>query len=205
MSHHSSAPANTAGPTNVGEGDDVGGITSLIDIRKVGAAGWGYAHAVVQTYPWFPTEEEVQDFREFLRLFGKVFTCKVCVGHYARMLERYPLTDAIMQDKLSLNNWLIDRHNEVNVRIKKPTHTFESVSEAHWGKNWRTIFNAQRESEKRRRGSVVGKMLTTIRGNNMNDTKKGQFSMWTFERLVWIIVVLCLIVLLCFAYFKKGQ
>jgi hypothetical protein len=120
---------------------------NLLDRDKVGAAAWTYVHAVAQTYPWYPSSSDVTRYRAFITLLGELFTCKVCAGNWMQKLKAHPMTDEVMRDRESLNVWLIDRHNEINLQNGKMLHTFASVSESHWGPQWEAIFKIQKQQE----------------------------------------------------------
>jgi len=117
----------------------------LLNLEVIGPKVWGHMHAVAQVYPVYPTNQDILEVRRFIELSFLRFTCSKCVKHMSQRIKEVPLDASVMASRKPLVMWLIDRHNEVNARIDKPTepYTWESVSEAHWGPGWRDGYNAE--------------------------------------------------------------
>lgn len=92
-----------------------------------GPSGWTFAHALTWTYPTSnPSPEDRQSAIEFFRSLKRRLPCAECRKHYSAMYDADPV-DAHLDSRDALVRWLVNKHNLVNERLKKPTVSFEQV------------------------------------------------------------------------------
>ena len=100
---------------------------------KGGVAPWGHhlwiaIHYVAMGYPDQPTEQDKKNYATFLRSVGPVLPCKMCVGHFERLVtEEVPLDSDALASRESLFEWSVRAHNKVNQRLGKKEMTVEEA------------------------------------------------------------------------------
>lgn len=98
-----------------------------MDVRLWGPDAWNTMHAITYSYPKDnPTSEEKRDMREFFEAIADVLPCFECRKHFKSMMRKYPVVEHL-SSRRDLTRWLIDRHNDVNRRLGKPTVDYEFV------------------------------------------------------------------------------
>ncbi len=85
-----------------------------------GPVVWHALHYITLGYPENPTPDQKQKYKKYFTLLSDVLPCSICAQHFAENLKIMPLSDDVMKDKESLIKWLIDFHNVVNEKNKKP-------------------------------------------------------------------------------------
>ncbi|AYV78956.1 MAG: putative FAD-linked sulfhydryl oxidase [Edafosvirus sp.] len=98
-----------------------------IDPKLWGYHTWNFMHYITLSYSENPTEEEMNDIKNFFLLIPKVLPCEKCRKNFILNLQKYPLTPQILQSKHQLILWLINMHNEVNIELGKPLITYDDV------------------------------------------------------------------------------
>ena len=83
-------------------------------MSEFGPHAWKFLHYVSLTYPDNPTNQDKDNYRNFMISIKDILPCPICRTHYAEKLKSYPLTDNIMSDKNLFIKWVIDIHNMVN-------------------------------------------------------------------------------------------
>ena len=96
---------------------------------KWGVHGWKFIHHIALGYPYNPTENDKNDYKNFFSLLGNVLPCSICSDHYKKHLLIYPLTDIVLSSKINLINWTIDMHNEVNKQNGKKIYNYTEALE----------------------------------------------------------------------------
>ena len=86
-----------------------------------GSNGWIFLHTVC----FFLDEARQEDARMFFTSLGNMLPCQICRHHYNKYLSSNPLPMPITRE--SMSKWLVDCHNEVNIRNGKPTMSFEDA------------------------------------------------------------------------------
>ena len=86
----------------------------MITPSEWGPHGWKFLHYITLGYPIKPTNEQKQNYKNFFISIKNILPCSLCAKHYSDNLDKFPLTDEIMNDREKLIKWLIDIHNEVN-------------------------------------------------------------------------------------------
>ena len=85
-----------------------------------GKYGWDYFHIVTMGYPENPTKEDKQLYYEYFMAFPNTLPCKKCKNNFLIHLEKYPLTDQVLESRENLVDWGINLHNVVNFYLGKP-------------------------------------------------------------------------------------
>lgn len=92
-----------------------------------GPAGWHFMHTVTMTYPEVPSDQDKERYRIFFESIASVLPCPACRRHYLENLKKLPIR---LDSRADLFKWLIDIHNEVNKKNKKPVLSYDEAFEA---------------------------------------------------------------------------
>lgn len=87
----------------------------MVDPNIWGKHGWKFLHYVAQGYPENPTDEDKSNYKNFFLNIKNVLPCYKCQNHYKGHLTNFPITDKVLNNKESLENWVINVHNQVNL------------------------------------------------------------------------------------------
>jgi hypothetical protein len=88
---------------------------------------WKFMHYLTLAYPDNPSIDEQNKFKKFFNMIGDYLPCEKCRINFDKHLEKYPLSDDILNSRFDLINWLINIHNEVNIMNNKPVFTYEKA------------------------------------------------------------------------------
>ena len=91
-----------------------------------GPGAWLFLHTISLNYPTNPTYEDKENYKTFFTSLKNVIPCKNCAKHYSENLNNYPI-DKSLNSKQDLVKWLIDIHNEVNVKNNKRKYSYDEV------------------------------------------------------------------------------
>jgi hypothetical protein len=81
---------------------------------------WFSVHCVVHGYPVNPTEEQKNNYREFLISLKNVLPCKYCRESYTNFVlndDETRLTDKDLESRDTLTKWAYKMHNRVNKKL----------------------------------------------------------------------------------------
>ncbi len=101
--------------------------TNNINPKQWGPQSWAFMHYVTLSYPDNPSEEEKENIKIFFNLVGKVLPCDTCRQNFFKHMEKYPITEEVLETRFNLVKWLINIHNEVNIMHGKPIMTYEDM------------------------------------------------------------------------------
>ena len=98
-------------------------------LAEWGTSGWRFLHCVTFAYPEEPTSTERLHMYLFLQSIGHVLPCRRCRTHCIAYMEANLRSVAApaLQNRKSLTRFLVDMHNDVNLRLKRPTRSLEDV------------------------------------------------------------------------------
>lgn len=88
---------------------------------------WNVMHSITFTYPDNPTDDDKERVRAFFRIIPHFLPCSICGLHFFKEMGDHPLTDEVLVSMDSLSRWLVELHNNVNVRLKKPVLTYDVI------------------------------------------------------------------------------
>src|SRR5690606_4929142 len=89
---------------------------------------WTFLHCIAFNYPVKPTNEDKQNYAEFLRLLTKVLPCGACRKNLEKNLCLCPFEDKHFRDRYEFSKRMYELHNTVNTMLGKPNVlSFEEV------------------------------------------------------------------------------
>lgn len=91
-----------------------------------GPSTWRMLHCVSMTYPSRPTRKHKHDMETFLNSLGNILPCRLCGSNYRAYLKDHP---ADLRSRDALVRWMIDLHNDVNHRLRKPILSVDEALE----------------------------------------------------------------------------
>jgi hypothetical protein len=92
-----------------------------------GPPAWKFMHSVTFAYPKSdPTEEDKENMVNFINACGRVLPCIKCRAHFRKMVRENP-PHRHLQSRETISRWLVERHNDVNRRLNKPTLSYDYV------------------------------------------------------------------------------
>ena len=87
---------------------------------------WFSLHTITFNYPLKPSNEDIQNYKNFFLSFKNVIPCSICKKNYIRHLNELPI-DNVLDSRKKLVYWLIDMHNMVNGEIGKKIWSYDEV------------------------------------------------------------------------------
>lgn len=92
-----------------------------------GPPAWKFMHSVTFAYPKSnPTNDDKENMVNFISACGKVLPCIKCREHFRKLLLDHP-PHRYLGSREAISRWLVDRHNDVNIRLNKPTLDYDFV------------------------------------------------------------------------------
>ena len=101
-----------------------------MDPKIWGPHAWFFMHSITLGYPDKPTNEDKIWMKQFFESVGHVLPCMKCRNNYREHMNKLPLDNTVLLSRENLVKWLIDVHNEVNIKNSKPVVTHESAIES---------------------------------------------------------------------------
>ena len=87
---------------------------------------WFVMHTVSLNYPLKPTYAHRRTHYDFFYNIRNILPCEMCRQHYRTLLKRFPI-EPFLDNRETLVSWVILIHNQVNIRLGKPTMTKNAV------------------------------------------------------------------------------
>ena len=106
-----------------------------INPEKWGPHYWKMSHYITIAYPKNPTEEDKKSVKMYFYNLVYLLPCENCRNHYAKNLNKFPLTEEILASRYKLIKWLVDIHNEVNRRTGKPEISINDIENLYLNDN----------------------------------------------------------------------
>lgn len=99
----------------------------LFSFDAWGKPWWQVLHAVTFNYPDKPDQATRDRVMLFFKLVPFLLPCGLCGVHFYKAMKdgEYALTADVLQSRDTLSRWLVDVHNHVNQRLRKPAVTYE--------------------------------------------------------------------------------
>lgn len=102
-------------------------IPQVVRPRHWGPQCWRFLHCVTLAYPKSsPTPQQQHEMREFFHALKHVLPCHSCRHDFAQMLEDDPI-ERHLQSREALSRWLVNKHNEVNIKTGVPVVAYEDA------------------------------------------------------------------------------
>ncbi|KAJ1529150.1 hypothetical protein ONE63_005959 [Megalurothrips usitatus] len=103
-----------------------------LDKDELGNKTWGFLHTMAAYYPDNPTTQQKQDMKLFFNIFSQFYPCSICSKDFQEDLKVHPPN---VENQKTFSRWLCDMHNNVNVKLGKPTFDCSRVNE-RWKDGW---------------------------------------------------------------------
>ena len=88
---------------------------------------WATGFYVVYSYPNNPTGDDRDTILNFFDQFKNILPCEKCRFNFKNHLLKFPLDDMALTNKISLVNWFLNIHNEVNNMLGKRKLTIDDI------------------------------------------------------------------------------
>ena len=98
--------------------------SNTVKVKKYWNTVWYILHIITYMYPNNPTLFSQKRITRFFNNFSMKISCNECRKHYIKYIENNPILN-IPNNKNSYIKWLIDLHNDVNIRLNKQIITYE--------------------------------------------------------------------------------
>jgi len=106
-----------------------------IDPKLWGPSLWKFSHYYTLAYPDKPTEEDINNTRNFFSNLYKYLPCEKCRYNYQQHLLKTPLTNKVLQSRTNLVLWLLNLHNQVNIMTGKKEITYDEFENIYINKD----------------------------------------------------------------------
>lgn len=106
---------------------------TALSIDIWGPKAWGFLHACTFVYPDKPSQKDRTHMFNLLNSLGYVLPCTVCRRHFKEMFDEtvHGPDSHVLDNRLQLSKWLVDVHNDVNLRNSKPQLSYEEVEQMY--------------------------------------------------------------------------
>jgi hypothetical protein len=97
-----------------------------------GPATWHFLHTISFNYPTKPSQEQKQQYRDFVLSLRNVLPCGKCRKNLAKNFQKLPLTMAAMESRDTFSRYMYNLHKTVNTMLGKTTPmTYEYVRDMY--------------------------------------------------------------------------
>jgi hypothetical protein len=114
-----------------------------------GPSAWHFLHTMTFNYPERPTIEEQNSAEQFFLNLSKLLPCAACREHYEKEITKSP---PLTSSKVLLSSWLVDIHNRINKRLKKPIFSYKDAKLKYLDGNSQCKENCNSNNKKIKRG-----------------------------------------------------
>lgn len=103
------------------------------DVEQLGRSTWTLLHSIAATYPDKPNTTQQNNLKQFMESFASLYPCFYCAEDFREYMKK---------DKIKVTNrdefgkWLCNAHNNVNVKLGKPTFDCNLWKE-RWKDGWK--------------------------------------------------------------------
>lgn len=95
-----------------------------------GPSAWRFLHSVSFAYPEHPSEVEKKAAKELFNALKYLLPCGDCCTHYCKELENDKV-EYYLDSRTTLSKWLVNFHNRVNARLKKPIVNYNDIAKEY--------------------------------------------------------------------------
>ena len=160
---------------------------------------WFVMHTVSLNYPVQPTYAQRRTHYDFFYNIRNILPCEMCRQHYRTLLKQFPI-EPFLDNRDALISWVILIHNQVNVRLGKPTMSKEAVmqkyNKAYTNQSFCQLADNSNESADVDGVSSRNHLLRQVTKSTSASTQ----SSWRVAgRVVWWVLV-CLVLVVGVAY-----
>lgn len=95
-----------------------------------GPSVWMFLHTMSFNYPVEPTEEDKNNYRNFVLSLKDVLPCKYCRMNLVKNFKQLPLTMADMKNRETFSKYIYELHELVNTMLQKKSNlSYDDVRE----------------------------------------------------------------------------
>jgi hypothetical protein len=107
--------------------------SNMKDPALFGKHLWSYMHFMSSNYPNQPSKQQQQEMMTWLKCLSSTIPCPECSVHYRQYIDNewHNLSD-ICSCKSKLFKFLVDLHNKVNKRLKKPEMNLNEAKKMYY-------------------------------------------------------------------------
>ena len=155
-----------------------------MDPKVWGPHGWQFLHSITLAYPDNPTLEDKNNHAQFFNGIQNILPCQRCRDHYSLSLQELPV-EQHLENKESLFRWLVDIHNQVNVKNNKREYSYDEVT-----KLYEKMYDKSGDKSNDKSGY---KSNDNTYGDKSNDNTYGNKligNKWLFIFLIALLIIL---------------
>lgn len=104
-----------------------------LDRETLGKYTWSLLHTIASKYPTKPTDEQKNDMKNFIRIFGNLYPCSYCAEEFRADMSNMPPQ---LESRQALADWFCRIHNKTNERLGKPQYDCSKLDE-RWRTGWK--------------------------------------------------------------------
>ena len=98
------------------------------DPKQWGGAAWQFLHSIALCYPEYPTNKDKERFKMFFLVLPYVLPCLQCQQHLLQFISKNIQNfEKAFENNINLRKFIIDMHNHVNKRLRKPLLTYKEM------------------------------------------------------------------------------
>jgi hypothetical protein len=126
-----------------------------------GPSQWHFLHTMSFNYPVIPSQEQKEQYRDFILQLEHVLPCKYCRINLTKNFKTLPLTMKEMKNRESFSRYIYNLHELINTMLgKKSNLTYCDVRERY--EHFRARCNQQKKVEKGCTEPLVGKKSKSV-------------------------------------------
>ena len=172
-------------------------VNSQISADVWGPQAWGFLHAVSFRYAEHDaTQEERLAVYNLLTSLKKLLPCPRCRIHFTAYIEDPELgitgtCSPFLKNRDSFSRWLVDFHNEVNIRLDKKVVSYDEVHQSYFGDDVcpSVPVSCQSDSGNNRKKNTLASAAAGI----MQGKKRVELSEDTKKPIYCIIIVILIL------------
>lgn len=93
---------------------------------------WSFLHMISFNYPVHPTEEDKENYHNYLMSLKNVLCCSACRDNYEKNLRDANYNKSKFKNRESFSLFIYDLHNQVNKMLGKPKYlTYEAIRDRY--------------------------------------------------------------------------
>lgn len=122
-----------------------------------GPSLWHFLHTVSFNYPVNPSREDVENYRNFMKMLKYILPCKYCRINYVKNLKALPLTCEVFKSRDSFSKYVYKLHEHVNSMLGKQSNlSYVQVRNRyeHFRSRCSGKYSKKNKTKKKERGCV---------------------------------------------------
>ncbi len=112
--------------------DDESNANNGFSSNIFGPPLWLFLHIISFNYPVNPTDDDKNNYRNFILSLVNILPCKTCRKNLTKNFKQLPLTMDDMKNRKTFSKYIYDLHNVINKMLHKPKYLdYERVKEKY--------------------------------------------------------------------------